>query len=125
MSIHKLLFQYMINNYEKHERIRWILENTRLHILPCLNPDGWEIAEVGDCTGVVGRHNKNDVDLNRNFPHFVTGGPSRLEQIETRAVIKWNNDISFALAGDFHAGAVVTIYPFHRMTKTKYGYESE
>ncbi|XP_045474632.1 carboxypeptidase D-like [Harmonia axyridis] len=116
--------EYLISNYDKNERIRWLLETTRIHILPCLNPDGWSIAEIGDCSGIVGRLNHNDFDLNRNFPNFVPG-EEEVIQMETEAIMQWNRNISFVLAGDLHAGAIVTIYPFHRVTKTEYGYDSE
>ncbi|XP_044753211.1 carboxypeptidase D-like [Coccinella septempunctata] len=118
------LIEYLISNYDENDRIRWLLDNTRIHILPCLNPDGWEVAEIGDCAGLEGRNNLDDYDLNRNFPNFVPG-EEEVEQVETKAIKEWNRNVSFVLAGDLHAGAVVTIYPFHKMTKTKYGYESQ
>ncbi|KAL3269151.1 hypothetical protein HHI36_008231 [Cryptolaemus montrouzieri] len=116
--------EHLIENYNKNDRIRWLLDNTRIHILPCMNPDGWAIAKPGDCSGVIGRYNAKKLDLNRNFPDFIPGN-KRVEQVETSALRKLMQNISFVLAGDMHAGAIVTIYPFHRITKSKYGYEMQ
>ena len=61
--------------------INWIyqnqnkLENYTLFIIPCLNPDGYELALKNPDYfngGRFGRFNANNVDLNRNFdtPNF-------------------------------------------------------
>ena len=42
---------------------------TRIHLLPSMNPDGWQLAtETGARDYLVGRTNNHSVDLNRNFP---------------------------------------------------------
>ena len=53
------LAQYLVNNYESDERVTRILDNTEVHLVPSMNPDGFE---------VVTRGNYNQVDLNRAFP---------------------------------------------------------
>ncbi|XP_045214241.2 carboxypeptidase E-like [Mercenaria mercenaria] len=60
------------------EHILWLIENTRIHIMPSMNPDGWKIAAssaAGDYQNGVedwleGRANSDGVDLNRNFPNL-------------------------------------------------------
>lgn len=45
-------------------------ENLSLYIIPCLNPDGYELAKKNPdylSNGRIGRFNKRGVDLNRNF----------------------------------------------------------
>ena len=66
-----------------------LVHATRIHLMPTMNPDGWDIAvqnefrslpanafpsikdmlrERGCQDWMAGRHNGNDIDLNRNFP---------------------------------------------------------
>ena len=39
-----------------------------------MNPDGFENSMIGSCSGVTGRSNMNDVDLNRDFPTWDDKG---------------------------------------------------
>ncbi|XP_036754749.2 carboxypeptidase N catalytic chain isoform X1 [Manis pentadactyla] len=81
-----------------NQRIVRLVQDTRIHILPSMNPDGYEVAaaqvlgpRAGLCRGkpseeyvkpldegpdvsgyLVGRNNANGVDLNRNFPDLNT-----------------------------------------------------
>ena len=59
-----LLIQYLCENYGKNETITGLVNNTRIHIMPSMNPDGYEKSPT-DCTSVEGRSNANGVDLNR------------------------------------------------------------
>lgn len=63
-----LLLKYLCENYESDARVTKVLKNVRLHILPSMNPDGYEISREGDVYGARGRANAKGVDLNRNFP---------------------------------------------------------
>ena len=44
------------------------------HLKPSMNPDGFENSMIGSCSGVTGRSNMNDVDLNRDFPTWDDKG---------------------------------------------------
>lgn len=63
-----LLLRYLCENYGTDERVTRLVETIRLHVLPSMNPDGYEISKEGDVYGIKGRANAKDVDLNRNFP---------------------------------------------------------
>lgn len=50
-----------------------LIDNTRLHIMPTMNPDGHataykEYKKTGEVGWTTGRANKDGMDLNRNFP---------------------------------------------------------
>lgn len=42
------LAQYLLENYSKIPRIRKLLNETDIHILPSINPDGFEKSKVSD-----------------------------------------------------------------------------
>lgn len=104
------LIEYLLSNYGRNKTITRIIETTVIHILPTINPDGYERAKVGDCIGATGGYNRRNVDLNRNFPD-ISGYQEKL-QPETRAIIKWMQSTTFVLSASFHGGAVVVNYPF-------------
>ncbi|KAG8006147.1 Carboxypeptidase Z [Nibea albiflora] len=89
------LAQYLCSEYLLgNERIQKLINTTRIHILPSMNPDGYEVAVAGvqDNAGNdeeeegyryysnVGRNNAQNVDLNRNFPDLTTVVYSRRKQ---------------------------------------------
>ncbi|KAK8759586.1 hypothetical protein V5799_002782 [Amblyomma americanum] len=105
------LIAHLINGYDTDPRIRWMLDNTNVHIMPSMNPDGMSISREGQCVGLRGRYNSAGVDLNRNFPdpsHTVR----TVEEPETAAVRKWIDSIPFVLSGNLHGGAMLVRYPY-------------
>jgi carboxypeptidase D len=108
-----LFIQSLLENYHRNETIRWIVDNTRIHVMPTANPDGYEKSVVGDCDTETGRRNARGVDLNRNFPdRFRHDRRFRRYQPETRALMKWIKAYPFVLSISFHGGALVANYPF-------------
>lgn len=83
-----LLIKYLCEHYNADSRVTLLLNSTRIHILPSMNPDGYEKATegilifillkrktyyfvwiiLGDSDGIIGRSNAHGIDLNRNFP---------------------------------------------------------
>ncbi|XP_076767108.1 carboxypeptidase D svr [Xylocopa sonorina] len=105
-----LLLKYLCENAESDERVTKILENVRLHVMPSMNPDGYEISRA---TEMIGRGNANGVDLNRNFPdQYETNDYNKQQEPETQAVMKWIASIPFVLSANFHGGALVVNYPY-------------
>ncbi|XP_015245995.1 PREDICTED: carboxypeptidase N catalytic chain [Cyprinodon variegatus] len=130
------LSQFLCEEYRAgNQRITRLIHDTRIHILPSMNPDGYEVAarQGPELNGyLVGRGNARDIDLNRNFPDLnalmyyyeKTNGrnhhlplPDNWEhqvEPETLAVIKWMQNYNFILSANLHGGAVVANYPFDR-----------
>lgn len=106
-----LLIKHLLEGYGINDRITTLVDSTRIHIMPTMNPDGFEIAKEGDATGVHGRENANDVDLNRNFPDQFRGRSSSL-QPEAAAVMRWSQEYPFVLSANLHGGSLVANYPF-------------
>ncbi|KAI4454464.1 protease m14 carboxypeptidase [Holotrichia oblita] len=111
------LAQYLVYNYGKNKRVTRLINRTDIHIMPSMNPDGFEISQEGKCQSLsryVGRHNENGVDLNRNFPDQFMDNRINFEgrEPETVAVMKWIMSKPFVLSGNLHGGAVVASYPF-------------
>ncbi|XP_054722624.1 carboxypeptidase D-like isoform X2 [Uloborus diversus] len=105
------LIAYLVNNFGKDPYVTWLMENTRIHIMPSMNPDGFETSLEGECSGVQGRGNANQFDLNRNFPDYFTQSSDNIQK-ETRAVMDWLRRTQFVLSGNLHGGALVASYPF-------------
>jgi len=79
MSMTQLIFfiWYALENYEKEEWVTYMLNNTELYFVPCLNPDGYLYNEFTNPEGGgLWRKNRRDnqdgefgVDLNRNYAY--------------------------------------------------------
>ncbi|KAJ8959056.1 hypothetical protein NQ318_022312 [Aromia moschata] len=105
------LIHHLVTSYNTDSYIRWLLDNTRIHIMPSMNPDGFEVSKEGTCDGGQGRYNARGFDLNRNFPDYFKQNNKRT-QPETEAVKEWVSKIQFVLSGSLHGGALVASYPF-------------
>ncbi|XP_069016829.1 probable carboxypeptidase X1 [Embiotoca jacksoni] len=136
------LMQYMCREYKRgNQRIVQLVTETRIHFLPSMNPDGYEVAyEKGsELAGwAEGRYTFEGIDLNHNFPDLnnimwdaqeTAGDASKVSNHyipipeyytkedamvapETRAVISWMQDIPFVLSANLHGGELVITYPF-------------
>uniref|UniRef100_A0A8C6SD53 Carboxypeptidase D, a n=1 Tax=Neogobius melanostomus TaxID=47308 RepID=A0A8C6SD53_9GOBI len=105
------LIEYLCQNYGTDPEVTNLVNNTRIHIMPSMNPDGYEVAIEGDVQGYKGRNNSNNFDLNRNFPdQFVSITEPR--QPETIAVMNWLRSIPFVLSANLHGGSLVVNYPY-------------
>ncbi|XP_031560239.1 carboxypeptidase D-like [Actinia tenebrosa] len=105
------LIRHLLENYNKDEKIKKLVDTTRIHIMPSMNPDGYEKSKEGDCASVQGRANAHLVDLNRNFPDQYEKRKQPMQQ-ETRNMIKWIRENPFVLSANLHGGSLVANYPF-------------
>nr|XP_020818855.1 carboxypeptidase D [Phascolarctos cinereus] len=105
------LIEFLCKNFGTDPEVTELVRNTRIHLMPSMNPDGYEKSLEGDSTGVVGRNNSNNFDLNRNFPDqfFQVTDPV---QPETTAVMSWLKTYPFVLSANLHGGSLVVNYPY-------------
>ncbi|KAL7058621.1 hypothetical protein AAHC03_013157 [Spirometra sp. Aus1] len=125
------LANYLCDKYNDGDSlIRWLIKHTRIHLLPSMNPDGYELADETEKNGLRGRQNANGVDLNRNFPdsdrlafESEMDDSARLEllaeyqhiprpETETLMIERWLRKVPFVLSANIHGGALVANYPF-------------
>ncbi|KRX64687.1 Carboxypeptidase -like protein [Trichinella sp. T9] len=113
------LIHVLCENYGENSFITHLIDNTRIHIMPSMNPDGYENAveancHPGDIMDYTGRNNSNNVDLNRNFPcrfpHLCQDAAPM--QPEVKAVINWSHRIPFVLSANLHGGSTIVNYPY-------------
>lgn len=108
-----VLIKYLCEGYGRNERVTKIVDSTRIHILPTMNPDGFENGREGDRQSLVGRPNANNKDLNRNFPdQFFTNEYNSVQEPETAAIMSWSQQYPFVLSANLHGGSLVANYPF-------------
>ncbi|XP_064602473.1 carboxypeptidase E-like isoform X2 [Liolophura sinensis] len=136
------LADYLCDQYNQgNHTVQWIINNTRIHIMPSMNPDGWEAANNspretdGKKNWLRGRSNARGVDLNRVFPDLdailyrdevdgETQHNNHLEKLalavqdtpteapEAQMVIQWLFQYPFVLSANLHGGDLVANYPF-------------
>lgn len=108
-----LLIQGLCENYHKIPVVTALIDYTRIHIMPSMNPDGYERAN---------RENAHNVDLNRNFPDQFFPYLNRNHEPETSAVMKWITSLPFVLSANLHGGSIVANYPFDDTPSGRQGY---
>ena len=102
----RLARELAVGYAERIPRVVALLETTRIHILPSINPDGYELGQ---------RSNARAVDLNRNFPaehscQFAPRSDAQREP-ETQHVMAFQRKLAPAFAANLHGGALVANYP--------------
>ncbi|CAD5228507.1 unnamed protein product [Bursaphelenchus xylophilus] len=129
------LADYLCNEFHSGNKdVVKLINTTNIHILPTMNPDGFELAlhtKPEDRGWLVGRANANGRDLNRGFPDLdklfffldeqKAGRYDHLLDIfkdeknyepEVRAVGQWTLSLPFVLSANLHEGDLVANYPF-------------
>ena len=137
MSMHQMVFfmWYILENYETNEEIKNLVDNTQLHFVPCVNPDGYIYNQTAYPRG-GGLWRKNrwrdqygrafGVDLNRNFgyewgldpgssddPNRGTyRGTAPFSEPETSALRDLCNSHPFQIAMNYHSTGNILIFPW-------------
>ncbi|XP_046722743.1 probable carboxypeptidase X1 [Silurus meridionalis] len=136
------LMQYICHEYKQgNQRIVHLVKETRIHLLPSMNPDGYEMAyKKGSELGgwALGRFSYKGYDMNNNFANLNSEmwdameletdksklinhhipipkqytSKDALVAPETRLVITWMQSIPFVLSANLHGGELVVTYPF-------------
>ncbi|XP_059487173.1 carboxypeptidase D-like [Neocloeon triangulifer] len=107
------LAHWLCSNYGVNDTASMIVNSTRLHLMPSMNPDGYESSSQYSQDSMEGRNNANNVDLNRNFPdQYQDVNKLSKAEPETAAVIEWTKSYPFVLSANLHGGSVVANYPF-------------
>ena len=99
------LIEYLMDNYGTDSLATFLVDETEIWIMPLMNPDG---------NALVRRGNYNNVDLNRNFPDWVSGPPNDTTGLEreTKLIMLWEEPQTSILSANFHTGALVVNYPW-------------
>jgi carboxypeptidase T len=139
MSLMETIFYmwYLLENYGTNDEVTYLVNNTQMYFVPCINPDGYVYNETTNPNGggmwrKNRRNNGNNVfgvDLNRNYSYGwgTTGtsatpsndtyrGPSAFSEPETQAM-RWlvqNND--FEMAFNAHSFAEEILFPIGTTT---------
>jgi len=130
------LAEYLCTEYRaKNPEIVKLLNTTNIHLLPSMNPDGFELAlrtKPAERGWLVGRSNAHGVDLNRNFPDLdkifyyldeqkmgrydhlmdLFSDDNQRFEPEVKAVGEWTVSLPFVLSANLHEGDLVANYPF-------------
>ncbi|MCX6106962.1 MAG: DUF2817 domain-containing protein [Proteobacteria bacterium] len=99
------LIRMLTQGYQHDERISRLVNAAQIFIMPSMNPDGFELGQ---------RNNARDVDLNRNFPDFVSDPhdtPTK-RAAETQAIMQLHASHHFIMALNFHGGEVCFNVPW-------------
>lgn len=136
-SLSQMIFYlwHLLENYDTDEEIKYLVDNTEMYFVPCINPDGYIYNETTNPDGGgfwrKNRRNNQDgtfgVDLNRNYGYEwayddqgsspITDsqtyrGPGPFSEPETQAVKFLCEAHEFQIALNYHTYGNLLIYPW-------------
>ncbi|KAI5933447.1 adipocyte enhancer-binding protein 1 isoform X4 [Manis javanica] len=136
------LMQYLCHEYrDGNPRVRSLVHDTRIHLVPSLNPDGYEVAsQMGSEFGnwALGLWTEEGFDIYEDFPDLnsVLWGaeerkwvpyrvpnnnlpiperylsPDATVSTEVRAIITWMEKHPFVLGANLNGGERLVSYPY-------------
>jgi len=111
----------LLNEYGKNPRVNNLVNNSKMFIIASMNPDGFELRQ---------RHSSRGVDLNRDFPDFISDdfdSPNG-RAIETKAIMDLHSQHHFAASVNYHGGEVCFNLPWdtkpNRTASERFGDDS-
>lgn len=135
-----LLMQFLCKEYnDDNPRVRRLVDRVRIHLVPSLNPDAYELAfEMGSEMGnwALGHWTEEGYDIFQNFPDLSSilwgaedrGWVPRIVPnhhipipenflngsvaMETKAIISWMERNPFVLGANLQGGEKMVVYPF-------------
>lgn len=135
-----LLMQFLCKEYkDENPRVRRLVDGVRIHLVPSLNPDAYELAfEMGSEMGnwALGHWTEEGYDIFQNFPDLnsiLWGAEDRgwVPRIvpnhhiplpenfvngslatETKSIISWMERTPFVLGANLQGGEKMVAYPF-------------
>jgi hypothetical protein len=128
---------YLLENYASNTEIKYLVDNTEMYFVPCVNPDGYVYNQTTNPNGggmhrknrrIVGTFNKG-VDLNRNYSYgFGTTGVSSnvnddtypgtgaFSEVETQAMKWFCENRDFIYASNAHTYSNGLLHPIGTST---------
>jgi carboxypeptidase T len=136
-SLSQMIFYlwYLLENYNTNSEIKYLVDNTEMYFLPCVNPDGYIYNQTTNPNGGglwrknrrVNTNGSFGVDLNRNYG-FQWGfdntgssatatsetyrGTAPFSEPETRLVQQFVRSKDFRLTLNYHTYSNDLIYPW-------------
>ncbi|NXI86779.1 AEBP1 protein, partial [Rhipidura dahli] len=128
-----LLMQFLCKEYQDgNPRVRGLVTDTRIHLVPSLNPDGYELAQeavrgrqveqrgrmwgAGMGCGALGWDGKavgcSPLLTAHHCPGLATGLQAGHLRLETRAVMAWMDKNPFVLGANLQGGEKLVSFPF-------------
>ncbi len=136
-SLSQMIFYmwYLLEHYETDPEVKYLVDNTEMYFVPCLNPDGYVYNETTNPDGGgFWRKNRRDngdgtfgVDLNRNYGYEwgfddsgsspntnsqTYRGPSPFSEPETQMIRDFCLAHNFQIALNYHTFGNLLIYPW-------------
>ena len=136
-SLSQLIFYmyYLLENYGVNDEVTYLVNETEMYFVPCINPDGYIYNQINDPNGGgMWRKNRRDlgngefgVDLNRNYGHTwgydnvgssgnfssqTYRGDAPFSEPETQNMRDFCEAHSFEIALNYHTYGDMLIYPW-------------
>ncbi len=136
-SMTQLIFYmwYVLENYDTDEQVKYLVDESAMYFIPCVNPDGYIYNQTTNPNGGglwrKNRHPNEDgsigVDLNRNYgfewgfdnsgssptpASDVYRGTGPFSEPETQAVREFCQAHNFRIALNYHTHGDLLIYPW-------------